>query len=76
MFYVTFQIKPPRILRENGIATRYYAIECPSMDKTLEVASDIYSLDGISYLKINKCGRLRKGVVILKSDGDYITKIV
>lgn len=65
--YVTFQIKPAKVL---NLPTKRYAVQCKDMDEALEVASDINSFDGVTYIRINKSGRLCKGVNILKV-GEY-----
>jgi len=65
--YVTFQIKPAKVLNQPA---KYYAVQCKDMDEALEVASDINSLDGAAYIRLNKSGRLRKGVKMLKV-GEY-----
>lgn len=73
--YVTFQIKPTFMGRALGIKTKYYAIKCETYDEATDVALDINSLDGVTYLRINKCGKLsRKDVKILPSN-DYIKHI-
>lgn len=65
--YVTFQIKSAKVL---NVPTKRYAVQCKDMDEALEVASDINSLDGAAYIRLNKSGRLRKGVKMLKV-GEY-----
>lgn len=57
--YVTFQIKEPPYLFAPTIVTKHYAIKCGNMNDAKEAAADIYSFDGVSYVYINKCGRLR-----------------
>ena len=61
--YVTFQIKPAKVLNQPA---KHYAVQCKDMDEALEVASDINSLDGAAYIRLNKSGRLHKGVKMLK----------
>ena len=63
--YVTFQVKP-RIL--TYLPTKYYAVKCENMEEARNVASDIYSYDGISYLRINKCGKIRKDATIMNAN--------
>lgn len=58
--YVTFQIKPTEFISLLlGLKTEHYAIKCDNEEQALEAASDIYSFDGITYLRINRCGKLR-----------------
>ena len=57
--YVTFQIKKPPYCFAPTITTRYYAIKCSRMADAQEAASDVNSIDGVSHIYINKCGRLR-----------------
>lgn len=64
-WYVTYQIKPTEFCRQLGHKTEYYAVRCTE-DNWREIASDINSLDGVTYIRLNKCGRLHKGVKILE----------
>lgn len=57
--YVTFQIKPTEYCISLGYKTKYYAIKCGSMNDAREAASDVNSIDGVSHIYINKCGRLK-----------------
>lgn len=57
--YVTFQIKPTAYCMSLGYEAKHYAIKCSSMDNAREAASDVSSIDGVSHLYINKCGRLK-----------------
>lgn len=57
--YVTFQIRPNNYFRLMGYQTKHYAIKCDNLDNALEAAADVYSLCGVSHIRINKCGRLR-----------------
>ena len=71
--YVTYQVRPSEYLRlVLGHETKKYAIECESESQAIEVASDVNSLDGVSYIYINRCGKLPKGCKILKvKNGEY-----
>lgn len=40
------------------------AIECPDEDAMMNCARDLYFYDGIDYLRINRCGKVKKGVVV------------
>ena len=58
--YVTFQVKPTKFCQTMlGLKTKHYAIKCNNIKDAHEAASDVYGIDGISYLRINTCGRLR-----------------
>ena len=60
--YVTFQVKYGIFTHK---PTKYYAVKCKDIEEAMAVASDIYSYDGISYLRINKCGKIRKDATIM-----------
>ena len=62
--YVTYQFEyiNPREVEK-------FAVKCNDMETALEVASERYSLEGIKYLCINKCGKFPKGTKII----DYQT---
>lgn len=68
MMYVTYKWKLP--IWESKPFSECKAIECDNFSIARAVASDIYSLDGIAYVNINKCGRLPKGSTII-SYTDY-----
>lgn len=57
--YVTFQIKPTAHCMSLRYKTKHYAIKCSSLNNAKEAASDIYGIDGVSRIYINKCGRLK-----------------
>lgn len=62
--FVTFRIRPHIVLATLlGFKTKYFAVRCQSEQQAKEVASDVYSIDGISYLKIKKSKRLRKDAI-------------
>ena len=74
--YVTFQIKPSRYFQGLGFQTKHYAIQCANEQDAREAASNIYGLDGISYLTINKCGRLKhKDTKIIQYGSNYTAEI-
>ena len=50
--------------------TESRAIECPDEESMKECARDLYSYDGIDYLYLNRCGKLRKGTRVI-SYADY-----
>ena len=67
LMYVTFQFKPSKYVETvMGVKTRKYAIECETLDEAHEIMSDVNSLDGVSYIRLNKCHRLPKGTIIAK----------
>lgn len=65
MIYVTFQVKPSNYCKNLGYTTQRYAIKCENMEQALKRMRDVYSYEGISYLRLNKCGRLKKRTTIL-----------
>lgn len=74
--YVTFQIK--KVIGFNEYTpifdTFKYAVECDNIKEATEIASDIYSIDGIRYLNINKSGRIKKDVKILNKN-NYLKEV-
>jgi hypothetical protein len=76
MVYVTYQIKPTALLREmTGKETEYYAIKCRDYDQAVVIASDVNSLDGVTYIRINRCGHLKhKGQITITSGDEYWKK--
>lgn len=52
--YVTFQIKPCEFARMCGFETKRYAIKCENLEQLGEVLSDVNSIDGVTYLRVNK----------------------
>lgn len=73
MLYVTYQIKPTSyVTAVTGRETEYHAIGCRDYDRAVAIASDVYSLDGVTYVRINRCGRLRhKDKVKITSGDEY-----
>lgn len=63
--YVTYQIKPTEFVRNLGYKTQYFAVRCKDEEDALEALMDLNSLDGVTYLRINKCGRIRKDAKIV-----------
>lgn len=76
MVYLTFILKPCKLLQEMGCDTVHFAIKTADEMQAWDAASDIYSIDGLSYMHINKCGRLHhKDVVTMKFGTDYEKQI-
>ena len=73
--YVTFSIRPTDYVRSMGYENKYYAVKCDTMDNAMEAMSDINSIDGISYLRINKCGRIRKDAKVILYGSNYIGEL-
>lgn len=65
--YVTYQFE-----YVNPCEVEKFAVKCNDMETAREVASERYSLEGIKYLRINKCGKLPKGTKII----DYQTYLI
>lgn len=63
--YVTFQIKPCEFAKAMGIATKYYAVECNNDEEVKDVMSDANSIDGVTYIRVNKGTTRMKGRQIL-----------
>lgn len=63
--FVTFQIRYPKTIAQ---PTKYFAIECCNEKVAHDVASNIYSLDGISHIYFNKCGRFKHGTKVISAD--------
>ena len=60
MVYVTFQIRfTDFVAATTGKKVEYHAIKCNDYDQAVTIASDVYSLDGVSYVRINRCGHLK-----------------
>lgn len=55
VFYVTFQIRYVTKNKPLKIAVKAFCYE-----DAREIAADAYSIDGINYLRINRCGRVSK----------------
>lgn len=76
MVYLTFILKPCKRLAEMGCDTIHFAIKAVDEMQAWDAASDIYSIDGLSHMRVNKCGRLHhKDVVIMKFGTDYEKQI-
>lgn len=65
--YVTFRLRRVEVSANGGLVMQAYryAIPCTDINDAREVASDVYSIDGITHIYINKIGRLKKGVILL-----------
>lgn len=55
--YVTFNV---RNLPCFGGKIDRYAIKCKNIEQAKEIAADVYSIDGISYLRINEKSKPHK----------------
>lgn len=74
--YVTFQVIPTDYLKGLGYKTKYYAVKCDNEKDTFECVSDLYGMEGLSYLRINNCGRLRhKNTKIIQYGKNYTVEI-
>ena len=51
-YYITFHIK-----YVTGVQ-KFYAVKVEDMQQAQDVLSDVYSLEGYNYIRLNKCGRL------------------
>ena len=74
--YVTFQIKKVVSIDNSFVPTFKtfkYAIICDNMTEAIDIASDIYSIDGVKYVNFNKCGKFKKGIEIIDKN-DYQKK--
>jgi hypothetical protein len=63
--YVTFQMKPCDFAKAMGIETKYYAVECNNDEEVKEIMSDVYSIDGVTYIRVNKGTTRMKGRQVL-----------
>ena len=63
--YVTFQMKPGDFAKAMGIETKYYAVECNNDEEAKEIMSDAYSIDGVTYIRVNKGTARMKGRQVL-----------
>lgn len=67
--YVTFQIKSI-----SDMWTMRYAVECNDKEQARFVASDLYSINGVSYIRLNFSGRFKKGTILCTTE-NYLQKI-
>ena len=44
------------------------AVICKDIEEMRHIASDVYSLDGVSYIRFNKSGRLQNDVKVISAD--------
>lgn len=66
--YITFHIK--------YVTQRqcFYAVKVDNLQQAQEILSDVYSLDGYNYIRLNKCGRLyKKSRYYIMSYDEYFT---
>lgn len=64
--FVTFSIKKvQKIVNNVPMFKRHrYAIECENITKAYDVAKDVYSFDGIQYLRISKTIRDKTRIIL------------
>lgn len=67
--YVTFQIKPCDFAKSMGVETKYYAVECNNDEEVKDVMSDAYSIDGVTYIRVNNRGTRLNNRQILSIEG-------
>ena len=74
--YVTYQIKPTAFVSAmTGEKTKYYAIKCNDYAQAVDIASDVNSLDGVTYVRINQCGHLKHKDTIISDGNEYWRKM-
>lgn len=56
--YVTFHVKKQPYFMASTRISYFYAIKCSNISDAKEAASDVNSIDGVLYVRINKSGRL------------------
>lgn len=49
-----------------GLPNNHYAVECVNMEQAQSILMDLYSVKNVLYLTINKSGRFRHKMEILK----------
>ncbi len=67
--YVTFIKRKQK--KDGEIEIKRYAVKCGDDEKAREAAKKIYHLSGISHVRFNKCGSIKKGTKIIAFDADY-----
>lgn len=66
--YITFHIK---YVTERQC---FYAVNVENMQQAQDVLSDVYSLEGYNYIRLNKCGRLHnKSRYYIMNYNDYFS---
>lgn len=70
--YVTWIIRPTEFCRSIGYKTKHYAVKCDNENQAYEVISDVNAIDGVSYLRMNKCGRINKDAKVMLYGSDII----
>ena len=77
MVYVTFQIRPTDfVTATTGKEVEYHAIKCSDYNQAVTIASDVNGLDGVSYVRINRCGHLKhKAKANIISSDEYWKKM-
>ena len=70
--YVTFQIRYPKMF---GFPTKYFAVRCKTEGEARDVASNVYSLDGISHIYFNRCGKFGHKVKMIENSPNFESQI-
>lgn len=53
---------------------KFYAVNVENMQQAQDVLSDVYSLEGYNYIRLNKCGRLHnKSRYYIMNYNDYFS---
>lgn len=74
--YVTCQVKPTAyVAAVTGQGTKRYAVKCNGELQAIGVANDLFSLDGVSYVKFNKCGRFKHKDIVFCGADNYLKTI-
>ena len=68
--FVTFSItKVQKIVNNVPIYKKYkYVIECDNISKAYDVAKDVFSFDGIQYLRISKTNKDKTRIKLHQED--------
>ena len=66
--YITFHIK-----YVTGVQ-KFYAVNIENLQQAQDVLSDVYSLEGYNYIRLNECGRLHnKSRYYIMNYNDYFS---
>ena len=60
--FVTFSIE--RMQKDFTTECKKYAIKCQNDKEAKACASDLYSMDGINYIRINRCNRINRNAQV------------
>lgn len=66
--YVTCNVIFPQMLRGLGYTIKRFAVRCVSEDEARKARSDLNSYDGVTYVRVNRCGRISDSVKVLLFD--------